>query len=53
MNDLIAITNDPDIDEVSVEWRRGDAYPTRVVTDPVRQSTDDEVTYTVSNVTIG
>ncbi|MBL7497404.1 hypothetical protein I6A84_15075 [Frankia sp. CNm7] len=52
INDLIAIANDPEVDEVSVDWPESAAYPTRIVTDPIRNAIDDEVTYVVSDVTV-
>lgn len=53
INDLIAIANDPKIDEVSVEWAEGAGYPTTIVTDPIENAVDDEATYSIRKVEVG
>jgi len=53
INDLIAVANDPEIDDVEVDWPEGSAYPRRIVTDPIEDGVDDEATYSIRDVEVG
>lgn len=53
INDLIDIANDPKVDDVSVEWSEGAGYPSKIVTDPIKNAIDDEATYSIRQVQAG
>ena len=52
INDVIAEANNPKADHVTVDWPGGQDYPNQVSVDPNRETTDDEVFYTISNVQV-
>ncbi|MCX6401950.1 MAG: DUF6174 domain-containing protein [Propionibacteriales bacterium] len=52
INDIIARANDPQIDEVEVTWPAGQDHPSVVALDHLELAVDDEVTYTIKNVTV-
>jgi hypothetical protein len=53
IDDLIAIANDPEVDDVEVTWAEGADYPSKIVTDPIENAVDDEATYSIRNVQVG
>jgi hypothetical protein len=52
INDVIAETNNPKADHVTVDWPAGQDYPNQVSVDPNRETTDDEIFYTISDVQV-
>ena len=52
INDIIAIANDPTVDEVEVTWPDGQDYPSVVDVDRLANAVDDEVTYTIKAVRV-
>jgi hypothetical protein len=51
INDLIDKANDPDAERVDVDWPAGQAYPNQVYIDGREDIADDEIGYSISNVT--
>lgn len=52
INDVIARANDPQVAEAEVTWPAGQDHPTTVAIDQIERATDDEVTYTITNVRV-
>ncbi|MFC5727927.1 MULTISPECIES: DUF6174 domain-containing protein [Nocardioides] len=52
INDIIAVANDPAVDEVEVTWPDGQAHPSVVEVDRLANAVDDEVTYTIKAVRV-
>lgn len=52
INDIIARANDPEVDEAEVTWPAGQDHPSVVALDHLKMAVDDEVTYTIKNVTV-
>ncbi|WP_051486309.1 MULTISPECIES: DUF6174 domain-containing protein [unclassified Nocardioides] len=53
INDIIDRANDPKVHEAEVTWPDGQDHPTTVAIDQIAKATDDEVTYTISDVRVG
>lgn len=52
INDVIDSANDPQADDVEVDWPDGQDYPSSVAVDQSKQAMDDEVTYVVKDVAV-
>lgn len=52
INDIIAIANDPAVDEVEVTWPDGQDHPAVVAVDRLADAVDDEVIYTIKAVQV-
>lgn len=52
INDIIDVANSQAPDRVEVTWPDGQDHPTRVSSDPIQGATDDEVTYTITDVVL-
>jgi hypothetical protein len=52
INDIIGAANDPAYGLVSISWPAGQAYPSGVRLDPIKDAIDDEVGYTLSDVEV-
>lgn len=53
IDDIIAMANDPDVDQVDVTWPDDSAWPTSVAIDRIERAVDDEVTYLIRKVEVG
>lgn len=52
INDIIDRANDENLAKVEVVWPSGQDHPDRVAIDQIERATDDEVTYTISDVQV-
>lgn len=53
INDVIDRANDPEAAQVDVDWPDGQDWPSTVAIDQIENAVDDEVTYTIRDVSVG
>lgn len=52
INDIIDKANDPQVDDVRVDWPDDQDWPNRVQIDQLKRAIDDEITYVIKKVEI-